>query len=78
MALQIIISSASFLTACLKKYHYMSNIWVISSSTINDKSFNQSAWEGASKYIVSQFERPVRVSKKDTGFSEKEGSVFIC
>ncbi|WP_424526918.1 BMP family ABC transporter substrate-binding protein [Spiroplasma endosymbiont of Glossina fuscipes fuscipes] len=58
MALQIVIHSAGFLTACLKKYHYMNNIWVISSGTINDKSFNQSVWEGASKYLVSQGGQP--------------------
>ncbi|MFU0252014.1 BMP family ABC transporter substrate-binding protein [Spiroplasma sp. Moj] len=56
MALQIGTTSASFLTSCVKKYQYMYDIWVITSGgSINDKSYIQSAWEGASKYIVSQF-----------------------
>ncbi|UNF62522.1 MULTISPECIES: hypothetical protein [Spiroplasma] len=66
MALQIVIPLTSFLTACLKKHQYMSNIWVISSSTINDKSFNQSAWEGASRYLVTHSEQSVSSNWQDS------------
>ncbi|WP_425380383.1 BMP family ABC transporter substrate-binding protein [Spiroplasma endosymbiont of Stenodema calcarata] len=68
MALQVVLTTASFLTAFFKKYYYISNIWVIISGTINDKSFNQSAWEGASKYIVSQLEQPVPTNWQDSKF----------
>lgn len=52
IVLQIKITFISFLISCVKKYIYIYDIWVIASGgTINDKSFIQSAWEGANKYI---------------------------
>jgi basic membrane protein A len=45
--------SSLFLVACAKKYYFDSNIWVITDAGIvTDASFNESAWDGASKYVV--------------------------
>ncbi|WP_374696199.1 BMP family ABC transporter substrate-binding protein [Spiroplasma endosymbiont of Polydrusus formosus] len=55
MMVQTLTTSMSFTVSCAKKYQYLCDVWVISSGgPINDKSFIQSAWEGASKFIVSQ------------------------
>ncbi|WP_419334663.1 BMP family ABC transporter substrate-binding protein [Spiroplasma endosymbiont of Sarcophaga variegata] len=51
----LITTSGTSLVACAKKYTFDSDIWVITDAgTITDASFNESAWDGASKYVVSQ------------------------
>ncbi|WP_425378129.1 BMP family ABC transporter substrate-binding protein [Spiroplasma endosymbiont of Polydrusus pterygomalis] len=55
MIINIAGTSASSLIACTKKYYFDSSIWVITDGgTITDLAFNQSAWQGASKYVVAQ------------------------
>lgn len=53
----LITTSGTSLVACAKKYTFDSDIWVVTDAgTITDASFNESAWDGASKYVVSQKE----------------------
>ncbi|AGM25638.1 ribose/galactose ABC transporter substrate-binding protein [Spiroplasma syrphidicola EA-1] len=54
-ASSLLVTSTFSVVACAKKYDFNSNVWVITDGgTINDLSFNQSAWEGASKFVVEQ------------------------
>ncbi|WP_425380091.1 BMP family ABC transporter substrate-binding protein [Spiroplasma endosymbiont of Stenodema calcarata] len=56
-AATLITTSSISLVACAKKYTFDSDIWVITDAgTITDASFNESAWDGASKYVISQKE----------------------
>ncbi|WP_348734862.1 hypothetical protein [Spiroplasma endosymbiont of Ammophila pubescens] len=55
MMISIISTSVSSVFACVKKYNFDNSIWVITDGrTVNDLAFNQSAWEGASKYVFAQ------------------------
>ncbi len=58
-----------------KKYTFDSDIWVITDAgTITDASFNESAWDGASKYVVSQ--KDPKVSAVDWKKSNWRASYF--
>ncbi|AHF57211.1 BMP family ABC transporter substrate-binding protein [Spiroplasma eriocheiris] len=55
MALSLVATSVTSVVSCTKKYTFDSDVWVITDGgTISDNSFNQSAWEGASAYVVSK------------------------
>lgn len=74
MTFQMTATSVCVLVACVKKYQYICDIWVISSGgPINDKSFIQSAWEGASKFIVAQ---EAKFSSKNWQNSKLRASYF--
>ncbi|WHQ36554.1 BMP family ABC transporter substrate-binding protein [Spiroplasma sp. SV19] len=52
--ISVVGTSVGSVVACAKKYTFDSSIWVITDGgTTSDLAFNQSAWEGASKYVVS-------------------------
>ncbi|APE73986.1 BMP family ABC transporter substrate-binding protein [Spiroplasma citri] len=67
VAATLLNGSSLFLVACAKKYYFDSNIWVITNAGIvTDASFNESAWDGASKYVVSQKDKEILPSNWKT------------
>ncbi|WP_425380612.1 BMP family ABC transporter substrate-binding protein [Spiroplasma endosymbiont of Stenodema calcarata] len=55
--ISVVGTSVGSVVACAKKYTFDSSIWVITDGgTVSDLAFNQSAWEGASKYVVSKLD----------------------
>lgn len=61
--------------ACAKKYYFDNNIWVITDGgTITDLAFNQSSWEGASKFVVTQ--KNVAISLSEWKISNWRASYF--
>ncbi|WP_425377703.1 hypothetical protein [Spiroplasma endosymbiont of Polydrusus pterygomalis] len=50
-----------------KKYYFDNNIWVITyAGVVTNASFNESAWNGTSKYVVSQQDEEVSFSEWKT------------
>lgn len=64
VAATLLNGSSLFLVACAKKYYFDSNIWVITDAGIvTDASFNESAWYGASRYVISQKDKEILSSE---------------
>lgn len=64
VAATLLNGSSLFIVACAKKYYFDSNIWVITDAGIvTDATFNESAWDGASKYVISQKDKEILPSE---------------